>query len=33
MLIYDGAGHNDILNDSIVGDVIRFVEGLEDNRP
>lgn len=28
MLIYDGSGHNDILNDSMVGDVIRFVEAL-----
>ena len=26
MLIYDGAGHNDIWDDRIVGDVIRFVE-------
>ncbi len=28
LLVYDGAGHNDILNDSMVGDVIRFVEAL-----
>jgi uncharacterized protein len=28
MLIDDGAGHNDIWNDSTVGDVIRFVEAL-----
>ncbi len=33
MLIYDGAGHNDILNDRMVGDVIRFVEALQGNRP
>ncbi|TBA24050.1 alpha/beta hydrolase [Rhizobium ruizarguesonis] len=33
MLIYDGAGHNDILNDRMVGDVIRFVEALKGNRP
>ncbi|TAT86535.1 alpha/beta hydrolase [Rhizobium ruizarguesonis] len=32
MLIYDGAGHNDILNDRMVGDVIRFVEALKGNR-
>ncbi|OWV74205.1 alpha/beta hydrolase [Rhizobium sp. N122] len=31
MLIYDGVGHNDILNDSMVGDVIRFVEALKEN--
>ncbi|MDC9807938.1 alpha/beta hydrolase [Rhizobium binxianense] len=31
MLIYDGAGHNDILNDRMVGDVIRFVEALQGN--
>ncbi|KPH10275.1 alpha/beta hydrolase [Rhizobium acidisoli] len=31
MLIYDGAGHNDILNDRMVGDVIRFVEALKGN--
>ncbi|RFB91561.1 alpha/beta hydrolase [Rhizobium leguminosarum bv. trifolii] len=31
MLIYDGVGHNDILNDSMVGDVIRFVEALKGN--
>ncbi|MBX4938627.1 alpha/beta hydrolase [Rhizobium binae] len=33
MVIYDGAGHNDILNDRMVGDVIGFVEALTDNRP
>lgn len=33
MVIYDGAGHNDIFNDGMVGDVIRFVEALEGNRP
>ncbi|MBX5154767.1 alpha/beta hydrolase [Rhizobium lentis] len=32
MLIYDDAGHNDIFNDSTVGDVIRFVEALKDHR-
>lgn len=29
MLIEDGSGHNDIWNDSTVGDVIRFVEALK----
>lgn len=29
MLIDDGSGHNDIWNDSTVGDVIRFVEALK----
>ncbi len=29
MLIDDGLGHNDIWNDSTVGDVIRFVEALK----
>ena len=29
MLIDDGAGHNDIWNDSTVGHVIRFVEALK----
>ncbi|MBX4869289.1 alpha/beta hydrolase [Rhizobium bangladeshense] len=33
MLIYDGAGHNDIFTDSMVDDVIRFVEALAENRP
>ncbi|MDR9807892.1 alpha/beta hydrolase [Rhizobium hidalgonense] len=33
MVIYDGAGHNDIFNDGTVGDVIRFVEALQGNRP
>ncbi|PDS96008.1 alpha/beta hydrolase [Rhizobium sp. S9] len=33
MVIYDGAGHNDIFNDGMVGDVIRFVETLEGNGP
>ena len=31
MLIYDAAGHNDIFNDRMVGDVIRFVEALKGN--
>jgi fermentation-respiration switch protein FrsA (DUF1100 family) len=29
MLIDEGSGHNDIWNDSTVGDVIRFVEALK----
>ncbi|MCV9966062.1 alpha/beta hydrolase [Pararhizobium sp. BT-229] len=29
MLIDDGSGHNDIWNDSTVGDVIRFIEALK----
>ena len=29
MLIYDGSGHNDIWDDGMVGDVIRFVEALK----
>ncbi|PCK85626.1 alpha/beta hydrolase [Rhizobium sophoriradicis] len=33
MVIYDGAGHNDIFNDNMVGDVIRFVEALKANQP
>lgn len=33
MVIYDRAGHNDILNDGMVGDVIGFVEALKENRP
>ncbi|PDS99981.1 alpha/beta hydrolase [Rhizobium chutanense] len=33
MVIYDGAGHNDIWNDSMIGEVIRFVEALQGNRP
>lgn len=33
MVIYDGAGHNDILNDRMVGEVIGFVEALKENRP
>ncbi|OWO91438.1 alpha/beta hydrolase [Rhizobium esperanzae] len=33
MVIYDGAGHNDIFNDGMVGDVTRFVEALEGNGP
>ncbi len=33
MVIYDRAGHNDIFNDNMVGDVIGFVEALEGNRP
>ena len=28
MLIYDGSGHNDIWDDRMVGDVIRFVKAL-----
>ena len=28
MLIYDGSGHNDIWDDGMVGDVIRFVEAV-----
>ena len=28
MLIYDGSGHNDIWDNSMVGDVIRFLEAL-----
>lgn len=33
MLIYDGSGHNDIFNDSMVGDVIRFIETLRRDVP
>lgn len=33
MVIYDGAGHNDIFNDRMVGDVLGFVEALKENRP
>ncbi|RUM06864.1 alpha/beta hydrolase [Rhizobium chutanense] len=33
MVIYDGAGHNDIWNGSMIGDVIQFVEALQGNRP
>ena len=29
MLIYDSSGHNDIWDDGMVGDVIRFVEALK----
>lgn len=29
MLIYDAAGHNDIWDEGMVGDVIRFVQALE----
>ncbi|MBX5081567.1 alpha/beta hydrolase [Rhizobium lentis] len=29
MVIDDGAGHNDIWNDSTIGELIRFVEGLK----
>jgi uncharacterized protein len=29
MLIYDGSGHNDIWDERMVGDVIRFVEALK----
>ena len=28
MLIYDNSGHNDIWDDGMVGDVIRFMESL-----
>ncbi len=28
MLIYDGSGHNDIWDEGMVGDVIRFVEAV-----
>ncbi|MBB4576939.1 hypothetical protein GGI59_005843 [Rhizobium lentis] len=33
MLIYDRAGHNDIFNDGMVGDVIGFVEAVKANGP
>ncbi|ULR46809.1 alpha/beta hydrolase [Rhizobium sp. K102] len=33
MVIYDGAGHNDIFNENMVGDVIRFVEALKATGP
>ncbi|KKZ87185.1 hypothetical protein RPHASCH2410_CH12400 [Rhizobium phaseoli Ch24-10] len=33
MVIYDGAGHNDIFNDRMVGDELGFVEALKENRP
>jgi hypothetical protein len=28
MLIYEGSGHNDIWDDGMVGDIIRFVHAL-----
>nr|WP_210263624.1 alpha/beta hydrolase [Rhizobium sp. SEMIA 4085] len=33
MLIYDDSGHNDIFNDSMVGDVILFIETLRRDVP
>jgi uncharacterized protein len=33
MLIYDGSGHNDVFNDRMVGDVIRFIETMRREVP
>ncbi|MET3759382.1 hypothetical protein ABID08_006768 [Rhizobium binae] len=33
MAIYDDAGHDDVLNDRMVGDVIGFMEAAKENRP